>query len=368
MSRLKEIEKIYKSKNSNITRFDNINIFGGSDSNKLALIGHHSKIENARVENEPMSKIMDKFSTYENEKLKPGVMQVFVSSINRQTKKTESNITCDEDAETIKSYCAKNDIRLIVHSSYKVAMCGKNPHYTYHLAINELELANKMGAQGYVIHLSRNNIKEINDFIYGLCKKIKGKMNGSPPIMYLEPIPYPITRQGEINHKMVELNKFYLDPFNLAKLVNRANLTAKKVDPNIKFGVCLDTAHVWAMGGDISSTEATTKYLDDFTDAFTDELNNNKSEYQVLFHLNDQVYEFSDGKDAHSPLGYGTIWSPYRSKLADSGLKVIVDYIQKYEIPTVLERSAYQKVNGFNEESEDTDCISIDYMNLQDLV
>jgi endonuclease IV len=90
-----------------------------------------------------------------------------------------------------------------------------------------------------------------------------------------------------------------------------------------RFKLCIDTAHIWGGGYNISSAAGAAEYF---------------SHFQIgdigLFHLNDSLSPLGSQKDIHAPCGDGVIWGSDRS-----GLNWIVEYATRNNIPMILERS-----------------------------
>ena len=69
--------------------------------------------------------------------------------------------------------------------------------------------------------------------------------------------------------------------------------------PVSRLGVCLDTAHIWAAGYDLSPSA-----LDDTLDKFDRLIGLNRLK---LIHLNDSMSDLGGGRDRHAALGQGKI-------------------------------------------------------------
>ena len=96
-----------------------------------------------------------------------------------------------------------------------------------------------------------------------------------------------------------------------------------------RLGICVDTAHIFSSGREISSIEGIKKYFTDF-----DKLIGLK--YLTLFHINDSKALCNSRKDQHEGLGDGHIYG--KDKGGDLlALKEIHTVSLKYNIPMVLE-------------------------------
>ncbi|QKY20770.1 deoxyribonuclease IV [Halolamina sp. CBA1230] len=89
-----------------------------------------------------------------------------------------------------------------------------------------------------------------------------------------------------------------------------------------EIGVCLDTAHMFAAGYDLSTPEAVDETVAEFDDVVG-------TEYLHCIHLNDSKHECGTNKDEHAHIGDGYI--------GDDGMRRIVNHPQWRDQPFVLE-------------------------------
>jgi endonuclease IV len=101
------------------------------------------------------------------------------------------------------------------------------------------------------------------------------------------------------------------------QLLNHKN---KKISE--KFGICVDTCHIYSAGYDINKTKDVIKYIKDF-DKYIG-LKNLK-----VLHLNNSKTELNSNKDRHDNLEHGHI--------NIEGLKEFIKLCFKLDIPIILE-------------------------------
>lgn len=136
----------------------------------------------------------------------------------------------------------------------------------------------------------------------------------------------------EVPH-VLPANSHYETPAKLCALFAKIR---KKVDPSLAYyGLCIDTAHLWSCGADISSYEKAAAWLEGL-DACREAV----PPAALMFHLNDARDPLGSGLDEHEPLFQGAIWYDFREAPEASGLAAFVDYARRHGIPTVLERKA----------------------------
>lgn len=121
-------------------------------------------------------------------------------------------------------------------------------------------------------------------------------------------------------------NSRYETPAKIAQLF----AGIRKFDPELKrFGFCVDTAHLWACGVDISSYERAERWFNDL------ELTKPPP---VVVHLNDNRWGLGEGRDEHAQLFAGSVWGKYKHRPRESGLAAILDYARRNETVVILER------------------------------
>lgn len=222
----------------------------------------------------------------------------------------------EEEKKQLKSI-TDGGFQLIVHSSYLSNPWGRKPGFGAHLVKRELEICDEIGAKGLVVHLARKPPDEIADMIPKLLKS-------SPKTrLFLEIESYKAD------------DNTYETTAKISRLVEK--IVAKGVSKEA-FGICIDTAHIWAAGVDISDYSSMRLYIE----------NIKQNEVELMVHLNDQIWALGSGRDEHAPLAYGTIWGIYnpdayidgmeRKDIEDSGLAAMLDWVETEDICVILER------------------------------
>ncbi|GAB7093785.1 deoxyribonuclease IV [Halolamina litorea] len=89
-----------------------------------------------------------------------------------------------------------------------------------------------------------------------------------------------------------------------------------------EIGVCIDTAHTFAAGYDLSTAEAVDETVAEFDDVVG-------TEYLHAIHLNDSKHECGTNKDEHAHIGDGYI--------GDEGMGRIINHPEWRDVPLVLE-------------------------------
>lgn len=176
----------------------------------------------------------------------------------------------------------------------------------------EVALCARAGISGLVVHLGKPDVEEVMKFIPRLVSTVSGVL------IFLE-----------VPHVKPE-NSHYETPEKLADLFR----AIRRLDPTLcRFGLCIDTAHLWSCGVDIQSFDAAEDWLRRL-EAVAAAIPPNR----IIFHLNDSKDKRGSGVDHHAPLLAGEIWGEYAERPRQSGLAAFVDYIVRHETPAILER------------------------------
>ena len=218
----------------------------------------------------------------------------------------------------IKNYCADSNIYLVVHSSYmtpgiwSVLNMNKNEPQSKliinHLA-NQLISCSKTGAHGLVVHLpckSPESICETMKIIEPMIKK-----NKVPIFLEIE------------SRKPTEFT--YETPDKLNTLCRQLSACVS----NKIWGICVDTAHLWASGCDISSKSNATQWLH----------NLNYPQKIKLLHFNGAISKMGVSKDIHAIAfsDQDQIWGAYKGDEKMSGAYTFIKFCKTNHVPVICE-------------------------------
>jgi len=225
-----------------------------------------------------------------------------------------------DELEEIKKYIKDNDLFVVIHSAYLINLASNNKRLFYlgsKNLIEDLRLANDIGIFGVVLHFGSNkdnNLENsIDNMVYGI-EFVLDKVLGKSKII-LE------TSSGGGNYigKTIE---------DISKVYNKIG---KKYRKRICF--CIDTAHIFTSGYDISKLGAFTDYIKRF-----------KKEVgkPCLIHLNDSKTPFGKTQNKHAALMEGYIFE--RAKQGNPEvLEEIVKVAIKNNLPLILETDGVYK-------------------------
>ena len=183
---------------------------------------------------------------------------------------------------------------------------------------------------GLVFHLDTHDIDDVIKNLPSIMPKLPEKHTPGLAKFYLES---PHTKPEK---------SLYESPKKILKLFTAIR---KNIDPHLnRVGFCLDTAHIWTSGVDISDYQSAYDWLVELTIIQTVLPPEN-----IVFHLNGSYYSCGDGRDKHAQLmgADDKIWGKYRQEgktepsrktYMKSGLFAFTEYAKRFRIPCVLER------------------------------
>lgn len=199
------------------------------------------------------------------------------------------------------------NLDIFVHNTYISHPWSDRP-VAIHSIHSQLKICNKMNATGFIIHLPKDTI----DSVIKILPKLYNPSSSTR--IYLE-IP-----------ALKPINSIFHKPRYLNELFKRIK---NEVDTNLDyFGLCIDTAHLWSCGVDLSDYKSAEDWLNELD-----------IDYKCLMiHCNDNDKELGNAPDIHNSLTDGKIWNKYKHNLQDSGLLAIIRFAKKNDIPVILER------------------------------
>jgi deoxyribonuclease-4 len=289
------------------------------------MLGCHVHKENAFIAKDIQSAIYDS-DVYS---LPMNTAAIFISNPRRL-----QILLKGENKNKLKEFIKNKKIKIIAHSSYVAALWGKTElirNNSLNFVLKEYKICKNVGITGLVVHLPKEKMlkKEKNVFkqIIDAIDTINTDTidTDTSPIIYLEtPAVISMWANYDTGQKLSKL--FYI--------INSLQLKFKP-KKNHPFGLCIDTAHIWTSGNDISTYDGAKRWFSELMDMPYIPYN------RLIIHLNDSERDLGCGPDKHASLTKGKIWGAYktREELKKSGLFFIIDFAKKHNIPIILERN-----------------------------
>jgi len=202
---------------------------------------------------------------------------------------------------------------IIVHLSYTINIAQQWDEYSWWITqcIIEINTSADIGAKYVVLHLGKSLDMDLNitlNNMYSCLLYIANKIKDIDIKILLE------TSSGQGSEMCIKLE-------DLSKFINKL-LQNKNKNISNKFGICIDTCHIFNAGYNLNTKEDVYNYLTEF-DKYIG-LKNIK-----LIHLNNSKSELGANIDRHENLEKG--------KINIEGLGEIIKFAKKLEIPLILE-------------------------------
>ena len=219
------------------------------------------------------------------------------------------------ESALLRRYIDDQKFTVYAHSAYVAPLFGGDPDAARYVR-EELATCAAAGIRGLVVHLPKAPINKVLKYITRtLCPA------SSRVCLFLET---PAVTPPET---------YYETPEKLNELFD-ALLT---LDPDrTLFGLCVDTAHIWTSGVDISSRGDAEEWLSRLALAGV----------PLMFHLNDSERACGTGPDSHAALLSGRIWQEYESHPRASGLAAFLEYAEQHRTVVILERKPKEALDA----------------------
>lgn len=214
--------------------------------------------------------------------------------------------------DELKKYLKSKKMLSVVHISYTIN-CAQN--WSYHSwwinqFITELQNATRLGSLYAVVHLGKQLDLSYNEGINNMYTALLyvHKQTSNDVKILIE------TSTGQGSEMCFELEK-------LAHFYNKFSKHSNQEIKN-RFGICLDTCHIFAAGYDISTSNGLTDYFNLFDKLIG-------LEHIKLIHFNDSKKECGSKVDRHESIGNGFI--------GKESLLIIKNMFDRFNVPIILE-------------------------------
>lgn len=190
----------------------------------------------------------------------------------------------ERESERVRAYMKANGFHLVIHSAYVINMSAPlrngeremesiGDAYWYQSIVNDLEIAECLGAIGAIVHVGKYTkqtpsagLDNMTHFVKSVVRHLKDKGMGSKLILE--------TAAGQGTELCVDIDEFIAFCNGIGDTKN--------------FGICFDTCHVWVAGFDI-------------VEAFKRIQRRTRNAICVV-HLNGSSVLKGSRKDRHSPI------------------------------------------------------------------
>lgn len=249
-------------------------------------------------------------------KLNANILQIYLGDKRLTTLSKKMKINNDE-IKIIKSYLKENNIKLVVHAILSLNFCNdpyiRRNQWGIDNLVYDMNLCNKLGGFGVVIHMGTHKTKKIN-------------------------ISYDECTKNFINSLILVLDKTKKIPIILETPVNRPNIMGGTIEKmallynsipiqyKTRVKICIDTQHIFVSGYNFREIDIINNYFKTFDKLI-------KLENLALIHLNDSQKEFNSRINRHETIGKGFIFSHNGKK----SLQYLLHLAHNINVPLLLE-------------------------------
>jgi deoxyribonuclease-4 len=248
--------------------------------------------------------------------------------------KSPMKVSCckfvESDYNKTREFIEEHNIYLIVHGQYIINFIKKDVEWAIKSVVDDIIILDKMTPElkkeqtGVIIHMGKNvnkySIEECIENFYINVKQVIDKTSDCKTKLILETSTK--TKNG---------NDIFHDIEIFGQLVNylKTNLS---LDEYNRVGYCIDTAHIFASGYDISTKES----FKDFMSLWDKHIGINKL---TLFHLNDSKVGLGCCRDLHEQIGSGLIYTESKE-----GLNALIKFAKDNMVPVIIESGGDQDI------------------------
>jgi deoxyribonuclease-4 len=249
-------------------------------------------------------------------------LQFYVGSSYLTTLR-EKIVLSENEIENIKTFMKKHNIKIVFHGLVRLNFCLDPTKERFKWGVNNLiydmNLAQKIGAEGVIIHLGYYKTKKI-DITYNICIK-----------HFIESIKFVLDNNDNINSNNSNKPYIFIETScnqnnsvggTLEELAQLYNKIPKKYKGRVK--LCVDSAHIFLAGYDIRMKEELYKYFDTFDKLIG-------IENLSMVHLNDTLKELGSKINRHAPIGEGYIFKDKQNLIN------LINILKKNNINIILE-------------------------------
>jgi len=246
-------------------------------------------------------------------------LQIFLGSNQSTSLKMKTKVS-EEEIVAINTHLKSTKTVLVIHTVYLLNFCNHPPSnsaikYALDNLIFDIKLTSKLGGIGCVLHIGYKKDLDEATAYSNMVANVKYSIDNTkdcPSVKII--LETPAGKGSQIGTSLEEFARIW---------------KAFPKSYHSRLGICVDTAHIFSAGSDISSIKGIKQYFAKF-----DSLIGLK--YLTLFHINDSKALCNSRKDQHEGLGDGHIYG--KDKGGDLlALKEIHTVSLKYNIPMVLE-------------------------------
>jgi deoxyribonuclease-4 len=241
--------------------------------------------------------------------------QIFLGSNRSASMKTKTKFTPEEILE-IRNFLTTSKMHLIIHTIYLLNLCKAPPSsgqmkWMHANIWHDMKYGAKLGAKCVVVHLGSKMGISIQQALNNLISNINHIIAKAPTGIQLS-LETAAGAGSQVGYTLEELAFIW---------------KGVKHNGAHRVGICIDTAHIFVAGEDISTPDGIRSYFRRFDSLIG-------IQHITNLHLNDSRYPLGSRHDEHRGIGAGVIFNTSHGKAA---LVTLTRFASKHRIPIILE-------------------------------
>jgi len=241
--------------------------------------------------------------------------QIFLGSNRSASMKTKTKFT-PEDILEIRNFLTTSKMILIIHTIYLFNLCKGQPSsgkikWMHANIWHDMHYGAKLGAKCVVLHLGSRMKIPIQEALNNLISNINHILHKAPPGIQLA-LETAAGAGSQVGYTLEELAEIW---------------NGVKHNGIHRVGICIDTAHIFVAGEDISTIEGIKDYMHRFNSLIG-------WSHITNFHINDSRYPLGSRHDEHRGIGSGLV---YNKPPGLEALRWIKQFALRRGIPMILE-------------------------------
>ena len=242
------------------------------------------------------------------------IVQLFVNPFATLSEARKIKYKRQEGSKYIefKKLLKEKNMKCVVHASYTINLSRNWDHYSGWIQqfINEIIAAHQIGAIAIVVHMGKQMELELSEAYNNMYTALVYVNDQTRKYNSVRILLETSTGQGsEVCYKIEDLAYFY-------KKISRNPLISER------FGICVDTCHIFAAGYNLVNKSGVNAYLEAFEELIG-------LRHVKLVHLNDSKKDVGSNVDRHENIGHGFI--------GKQGLLEFAKYFKNINVPIILE-------------------------------
>lgn len=237
------------------------------------------------------------------------IVQFYVNKFSKKADDVYLNLS---------KYLKESNLKCVVHSSYTINLARNWDFHSWWIKqlILEIKTAHLLGAIGVVVHMGKQLDLSTNIALNNMYTALEYVLDKTKEYNVRILLETSSGQGSEMFYNLEELSQFIKKIYKLEKYID-------------KFGICIDTCHIFSAGYDVRGESKIVSFFETFDKIIG-------LEKIKLVHLNDTKNELGSRIDRHENYTQG--------KIGLDSIKKLAVFFSKIGVPIILE-TPEEKIN-----------------------